>query len=711
MINESEWDKILDPLVSDENDTPTYLMKIIGKDVETYCDYERITLFLERTHPNNKDLVKEFLLKLVKDFDLDIDFSKKDCADSNAYIDNFIIQNTSNIKENLVIKSALYYDDTVSGYKSRLIGNVGVPNKLTPPITLTTASERIDYGNKLTLIANISNQLVNGFIYFYDGQTLLGSQKINNDGQAIFSFYTNGMIGLHSYYALFKGNEYYLRRQTTDPLNVIIDRISPNINLWKEELNDTYTHIGVELSFQDMALTDNKGTVEFFADGVSLGTTTIQAQDTISYGSVDVLNHQVSSKVITAKFSGNDYFKPTQKEMSISIPTTVVIETDKNSLYTGESAIIKATVKDSQGIVIPNMDVSFDNNVNEHINTTQTDIAGVAFCNFVFLNNNTAHIKARVISNSDYNTSISNELTIELDGKIATVLNGSFTSNYKITGMLNDAYGAHIANEALSLTLSNTSVTKDYTATTDSNGEINIDFDLAPGTYHGKITFLGDSKYGSSNYEFDFTAKDKNKTNTILTATAYHNHYGATENNYLIGKLTDDSNFPVNDADINILLVNTANNTNNLYTVATEEYGYYKLPMAKIESGDYIAKISYSGDRKYNDADEISTVVTITKYNTRVTMQDYDSVNRIIKGQLINVDNNTIIPRQEVLLHCVKLSNTNVIHDYNINTLDDGTYELETSSWAAGRYTVTVSYAGNDDYYASNAVSNEITKE
>ena len=314
MMNENKWDTILSHIVSDD-DYPSFVFKIVGKENATYCDYEKLTLYLERMHPNNKDLLNEFFIKLVKDFNLDIDFDPTSVKDLNGYIDKFLTNNVDNIKEKFDISSALYYDENDKVYKSRLTGGVGLQTKISTAINLEQSTTDVVYGDVISLVAYTTRKLANEYLDFYndDTNTLIKSAKIGKDGEAVCTFSTTDLAGVHHFRAEFKGNNIYTKI-VSDSVMINVLKATPemDISLINNEVN---TIIIVSLSDNYHSLDDSTGFVDVEFNEIQLANSSLTQQDFTSEAQLILYDTQMTLDKVTIRFSGNNCYNELTKEM------------------------------------------------------------------------------------------------------------------------------------------------------------------------------------------------------------------------------------------------------------------------------------------------------------------------------------------------------------------------------------------------------------
>ncbi|MBQ9025484.1 MAG: hypothetical protein IJ104_03780 [Methanobrevibacter sp.] len=92
----------------------------------------------------------------------------------------------------------------------------------------------------------------------------------------------------------------------------------------------------------------------------------------------------------------------------------------------------------------------------------------------------------------------------------------------KLSVLLNDVNNTALSNEALNITVTDSSgnVVMEKIARTNSNGESNIGLDLDPGEYNVSITYSGNEKYGENQTQQKLTIKEEEVTAVVSSDTS-----------------------------------------------------------------------------------------------------------------------------------------------------------------------------------------------
>ena len=299
-----------------------------------------------------------------------------------------------------------------------------------------------------------------------------------------------------------------------------------------------------------------------------------------------------------------------------------------------------------------------------------------------------------------------NDSDIPTNKSIDTILTANdfkeiYGTGQNFTGKLTDTLGNPISGQHIALKLTNpqTGANKIYWATTDNNGEYQLEINLYPGLYtavasydgitQGNITYL---QSGPINATISVT-RESNKTNTILTANDFKEIYGTGQN--FTGKLTDTLGNPISGQHIALKLTNPQTGANKIYWATTDNNGEYQLEI-NLYPGLYTAECSFEATSQYADSSSSANinVTTTNQKKTKLIGSDLNS----IKGSYYNVlliDNDTnALDNQELL---ITFYNENQSKSYTVHTDEKGVSEIQIN-FNPGNYTVKVEYSGNEKY-------------
>ena len=217
---------------------------------------------------------------------------------------------------------------------------------------------------------------------------------------------------------------------------------------------------------------------------------------------------------------------------------------------------------------------------------------------------------------------------------------------------------------------------KEYTVkVTDGKGIATGD-KLAAGTYGFAAVWAGDDNYNIVTENGDFKV---NKVDSAIDVAVSDIKVG--EDAVISVKLASDANGEV------VITVNGED-----YTAAIEN-GVASVTVSDLKAGDYTVTVKYTGDNNYNEAIGSAefSVLKITP-EMDVTVED------IVFGEDLIV--NAVLPVDATGEVVITVNGV----DYHV-AIENGVASVTVSGLEAGDYTVSVKYAGDDNYNAA-----EVTK-
>ena len=217
---------------------------------------------------------------------------------------------------------------------------------------------------------------------------------------------------------------------------------------------------------------------------------------------------------------------------------------------------------------------------------------------------------------------------------------------------------------------------KEYTVkVTDGKGIVTGD-KLAAGTYAFAAAWAGDDNYNIVTENGDFKV---NKVDSAIDVAVSDIKVG--EDAVISVKLASDATGEV------VITVNGVD-----YHVAIEN-GVASVTVSDLEAGDYTVTVKYTGDNNYNEATGSAefSVLKITP-EMDVTVED------IVFGEDLIV--NAVLPVDATGEVVITVNGV----DYHV-AIENGVASVTVSGLEAGDYTVSVKYAGDDNYNAA-----EVTK-
>ena len=199
---------------------------------------------------------------------------------------------------------------------------------------------------------------------------------------------------------------------------------------------------------------------------------------------------------------------------------------------------------------------------------------------------------------------------------------------------------------------------------------------LAAGTYGFAAVWAGDDNYNIVTENGDFKV---NKVDSAIDVAVSDIKVG--EDAVISVKLASDANGEV------VITVNGED-----YTAAIEN-GVASVTVSDLKAGDYTVTVKYTGDNNYNEATGSAefSVLKITP-EMDVTVED------IVFGEDLIV--NAVLPVDATGEVVITVNGV----DYHV-AIENGVASVTVSGLEAGDYTVSVKYAGDDNYNAA-----EVTK-
>ncbi|MEE0025463.1 Ig-like domain repeat protein, partial [Methanobrevibacter sp.] len=204
--------------------------------------------------------------------------------------------------------------------------------------------------------------------------------------------------------------------------------------------------------------------------------------------------------------------------------------------------------------------------------------------------------------------------------------------------------------------------------------------DIAPGKYSAKFAYSGDSKYNSKDLTVNVNIESKKVDPSIKLAKDT-----VKQGEDLVVQLPSDATGTVT-AVIGGKTISAPVN-NGKAVISTKD----------IAPGKYSAKLSYSGDSKYNSKDVTA--------NVNVESADPVDYSIIVSAKDINVGDKAVIT---VTLPSDATGSVSIVVNGKTYTasVNKGRATLDVSGLAKGTYAVTASYAGDSKYVSkSNSTS------
>jgi predicted outer membrane repeat protein len=337
----------------------------------------------------------------------------------------------------------------------------------------------------------------------------------------------------------------------------------------------------LNLDYLNETLTTNDdGVIEFSLEGLAEGNYTAEIRS-----------------------SDNETHEHTAVDINVYIyRLNSTLNADNIEFVYGESGILTAYLKDSNGNPIANADVGLDiGSVHE---TLKTDAQGRADFDLSekLLPNRFEGSVYFDLTNRYRASSLAVNVTVN---KISTMISApdvtcTYNEDKYLVVTLKDMYGNPLANEDVRVDFG----VKKLTGKTDDNGQAKLLIQLAPTSYNAAISFSGNEILMSSSSSANVVVKPMNeRVSTYITAndlSIVYNDVG-----YVTVTLKDSYGNVIEDALI------TINFNGKNYGYITDANGQVKMPLDLLVPNTYSAKVSFEGDDTYQNAS--STVKVVVK--------------------------------------------------------------------------------------------------
>ena len=220
------------------------------------------------------------------------------------------------------------------------------------------------------------------------------------------------------------------------------------------------------------------------------------------------------------------------------------------------------------------------------------------------------------------------------------------------------------------------------------NGKANVTVSLPQGIYTGNVYYMGDGNYNSSSATVNVVV---NKMGTSISASDVSVGYGDVGGELVAG-LSDADGNPIAGAEVSVILDNAE------YPLITDSDGQVSVSTSELAAGSYVASIVYDGDDNYESSSATVNVV-VNKMGTSISASDvsvgYGDVGGELIATLTDADGNPITGAEVSVI----LDNA----EYPLITDSDGQVSVSTSELAAGSYTASITYDGDNNYNPSTA--------
>jgi len=285
----------------------------------------------------------------------------------------------------LHVVKAVYNTGTADAYASSTSATINLYGKTAPipTVAVTSSKSPAAAGASVTLTATVSSTTagtITGSVKFYDGTTLLGSGTLAS-GTASISVSTLA-LGAHSITGVYSGDATYANA-TSPVFQQVIGAIATSLTTLVSSSNPAI--VGQSITFTATVTSTTAGTptgtVQFFSDGTSIGTGTLNgsAVATASTSTLVFGNHS-----ITSVYSGDTNFQ-TSTAFAITqaitkTPTTTLLAVQFTQIENYGPDNYTATVAPASGTGTPTGQVDFSDGTTD-LGKVTLNASGVAVMN------------------------------------------------------------------------------------------------------------------------------------------------------------------------------------------------------------------------------------------------------------------------------------------------------------------------------------------
>ena len=272
----------------------------------------------------------------------------------------------------------------------------------------------------------------------------------------------------------------------------------------------------------------------------------------------------------------------------------------------------------------------------------------------------------------DYNTSEPVKVNV-------TGVEGGDVPTGNVTVIITDANGEAVYNKTHPI----------------ENGVVTVPVENLPaGDYDVNVTYNGDDNYANSTFTGSFTV---NSINSTVTVEPVNITYGADET--IKYNVTDGATGTVN------ITVTGPDGVTKTFNDVPIENGTVGVNVADLPAGNYTVNVTYNGDGNFNPSSSVANF-SVSKatptVNVNTTYIDYHD-SESIKVNVTGVEGGDV-PTGNVTVIVTNASGGVV---YNkTHPIENGVVTVPVDDLVAGKYNVTVSYNGDDNYRHADGNAN-----
>ncbi len=407
---------------------------------------------------------------------------------------------------------------------------------------------------------------------------------------------------------------------------------------------------------------------------------------------------------ITLNYTGSTNYNNNTTTSTVTInkvKTNITID-PINDIVINQTTTINATLKDENGVILSNQNVTIIINGNEYV--LKTDENGKVSQEFT--SPTATDISVLVKYNGTDRYASTTNTTSFVVNKINTIINvGTLNTTYANTTIQVNV--TDIDDKKLNEGTINVYDTdgKLVGTATIKDGTVDIKLDITtPGDHTLTINYTGSDNYNYSTvFNYPLTV-DKIPTTTLITVPIFAVNQTST---IIVNVIDNIIGTTVTSGTVNITITDSVGNTyNKLYTIAGSTITIQYMPTIK---GTLIINASYVGNDKYQASETLKDAVVYdgAKTLTNTTIDLSNITNATIGKQIsisINVTDNLGNKVNDGKVNITLSNGESFIVD-----VKNGQATLNYTPTTAGKLTVNANYTGTDKYYSSEAQPQNIT--
>ncbi len=407
----------------------------------------------------------------------------------------------------LHVVKAVYNTGTADAYASSTSATINLYGKAAPipTVAVTSSKSPAAAGASVTLTATVSSTTagtITGSVKFYDGATLLGSGTLAS-GTASISVSTLA-LGAHSITGVYSGDTTYANA-TSPVFQQVIGAIATSLTTLVSSGNPAI--VGQSVTFTATVTSTTAGTptgtVQFFSDGTSIGTGTLNGS---AITTVATTTLAFGTHSITAVYSGDTNFQTsTAFAITQSItktPTTTLLAVQFTQIENYGPDNYTATVTAASGT--PTGQVDFSDGTQD-LGKVALNASGVAVMNGFPATLGAHNIVATYLGDTNYAGSASPTIVVNITPPPQTTVTTATATPNPTDTALGTTFNITVTGADHGIPTGTVGLVggggyNAGSATLDGTGKASIQISTPQvGAYGYYVQYLGDLTYQASN--------------------------------------------------------------------------------------------------------------------------------------------------------------------------------------------------------------------